>query len=85
MNIQSQIKELYFNNLEKLLEDMLKHHNLKIDDIKLANIQHIISQPLNKEFYILFNKICYEFIHEWDDNKLTLKLIPNQEFLQCKI
>lgn len=76
MNIQSQIRNQYLNNLEQLLENMLKNHHIKKDDLKHGDIQHVISQPLNKEFYILFDKFCYELIHKWNKNKLTLKLIP---------
>lgn len=75
--------EEYWDRVEQLLKTMLAHHKLDIENIKKGDIQHIFQN--DREYFVIYNKLCYELIREFDDSKLIVKLVPNQEYLDRQI
>lgn len=80
-NIRDGMITQFLYNIEKLLLDLLETHNVFLSDLKKGDLQHIYHKPSNKEYYVLWNKFCWEFIQEYKNNTVTCKLIPNQDFL----
>lgn len=72
----------YKSMIPVLLEKMLKHHNIKVSDLKYGDITHVCIRETDKEYYIIYNTVCYELVKTFTDKEFGIKLVPNQEYLK---